>query len=403
MNNIDTPPEVHEMKSRSIAAFEFSIVSRHITYRKRGTFLSVAAIALAVAISLTSVSLQDGFRELLFNIIVEDLPHVTVSPHEGDDYIYLYKTLIDRVWAIPGVVAVSPGLGTTATFTHKDNVENVALSGVDPPDMDKIFNIGKYVVRGDLNSIQDGNKVVIGQKLADNLKLKLGETVDATFPDARGTTLVVSGIFNPPTGWPEDIAFVSLSTARDFVNKGDVISSVDIKLKDVYQADAAARSLQGYGYKAESWQQLYPQILETLAIERFQNRLIMLLIMLIASFGIGSVMYMLVNEKTSEIGMLMALGTAGHSIRNIFLLESGILGLLGGVGGAALGLILSLYLKSMEIKMEAPGGQQITLPVVINPWNFVIIVLLAIALSVIAGAYPAWKASRLDPVEAIKG
>jgi len=227
--------------------------------------------------------------------------------------------------------------------------------------------------------------------------------VDATFPDARGTTLVVSGIFSPPTGWPEDIAFVSLSTARDFVNKGDVISSVDIKLKDVYQADAAARSLQGYGYKAESWQQLYPQILETLAIERFQNRLIMLLIMLIASFGIGSVMYMLVNEKTSEIGMLMALGTAGHSIRNIFLLESGILGFLGGVGGAALGLILSLYLKSMEIKMEAPGGQQITLPVVINPWNFVIIVLLAIALSVIAGAYPAWKASRLDPVEAIKG
>jgi len=403
MKKIDTPPEVHEMKSRSIAAFEFSIVSRHITYRKRGTFLSVAAIALAVAISLTSISLQDGFRELLFNIIVEDLPHVTVSPHEGDDYIYLYKTLIDKVWAIPGVVAVSPGLGTTATFTHKDNVENVALSGVNPPDMDKIYNIGKYVVRGDLNSIQDGNKVVIGQKLADNLKLKPGETVDATFPDARGTTLVVSGIFNPPTGWPEDIAFVSLSTAREFLNKGDVISSVDIKLKDVYQSDAAARSLQEQGYKAESWQQLYPQILETLAIERFQNRLIMLLIMLIASFGIGSVMYMLVNEKTSEIGMLMALGTAGQSIRNIFLLESGILGLLGGVGGAVLGLILSLYLKSMEIKMEAPGGQQITLPVVINSWNFLIIVLLAVALSVIAGAYPAWKASRLDPVEAIKG
>ena len=68
-----------------------------------------------------------------------------------------------------------------------------------------------------------------------------------------------------------------------------------------------------------------------------------------------------------------------------------------------LGLILSLYLKSMDIKMDAPGGQQITLPVVINPWNFVIIVLLAIVLSVIAGAYPAWKASRLDPVEAIKG
>src|SRR5512136_1962878 len=115
------------------------------------------AIGLAVAISLTSVSLQDGFQELLFDIIVEDLPHVTVSPKEGDDYIYLYKNLIDRAWSLPGVAAVSPGLGTAATFTYKDNVENVAMSGVNPMDMDKIYNIGQYVVRGDLISIQDGN------------------------------------------------------------------------------------------------------------------------------------------------------------------------------------------------------------------------------------------------------
>jgi len=297
------------------STFELSIVSRHITYRKRGTVLSMAAIALAVAISLISISLQDGFQELLFNIIVEDLPHVTVSPKEGDDYIYLYRSLIDRAWSIPGVVAVSPGLGTQATFIHRDNVENVALSGVNPADMDRIYNIGKYVVRGDLMSIQTGNHVVLGKKLSDRLKVKLGQTVDASFPDARGTSLVVSGIFEAPTGWPEDIAFVSLQTARNFLNKGDVASSVDIKLQDVYQADAAARVLRGYGYKAESWQQLYPQILETLAIERFQNWLIMLLIMILASFGIGSAMYMLVNEKTSEIGMLMALGATGGDIK----------------------------------------------------------------------------------------
>jgi len=363
----------------------------------------MAAIALAVAISLTSVSLQDGFQELLFNIIVEDLPHVTVTPKEGDDYIYLYRTLIDRAWSIPGVVAISPNLGTTATFTHKDDVENVQMLGVNTQEMDKVYNIAKYVTEGDLNSIEDGKRVAIGRKLAGNLKVKLGETVDASFPDSRPASLVVSGIFEAPTGWPDDIAFVSLPTARDFLNKGDVVSSVDIKLKDVYQADAAARTLQDLGYKAESWQQLYPEILRTLAIEQFQNRLIMLLIMIIAAFGIGSVMYMLVNEKTSEIGMLMALGATGGEIRNIFLLESGVLGLMGGAAGALLGLILCLYLNSMKISMEAPGGQQITLPVVINPWNFVVIVLIAAALSVIAGAYPAWKASRLDPVEAIRG
>jgi len=381
----------------------FFIAARHIATRRRQTLLSVLAIGLAVAISLTSVSLQDGFQGMLFDIIVEDLPHVTVTPKEGDDYIYLYRNLGDKIWSIPGVAAVSSGLGTTATFTNEDNIENVAMSGVNPVEMDKIYGIGKHVVRGDLNSIQDGNKVVLGQKLADRLKVKLGDTVYASFPDARSTSLVVSGIFDAPTGWPEDIAFVSLSTARNFLNKGDVVSSVDIKLEDVYQADHVASVLRGYGYKADSWQQLYPEILRTLAIERFQNRLIMLLIMIIAAFGIGSVMYMLVNEKTGEIGMLMALGSTGGAIRNIFLAESGILGLIGGIAGAVVGLLMSLYLKSMEIKMEAPGGQEITLPVIISPWNFLVIVLAATVLSIIAGAYPAWKASQLDPVEAIKG
>jgi lipoprotein-releasing system permease protein len=394
---------VQALNKSIIPVFELSVVLRHITYRKRGTFLSVAAIALAVAISLMSVSLQDGFQGMLFDIIVEDLPHVTVTPKEGDDYIYLYRSLTDRIWAIPGVVAVSPGLGSEATFTHKDNVENVGMSGVNPVDLDKIYNIGKYVIQGDLNSIQDGNKVVMGQKLADRLKVKLGQTVFVSFPDARGTSLIVSGIFNAPTGWPEDIAFVSLSTARNFLNKGDVVSYVDVKLEDVYQADAVVGSLREYGYEADSWQQLYPEILKTLAIENFQNRLIMLLILIIAAFGIGSAMYMLVNEKTSEIGMLMAMGAGRQNIMNIFLLESAILGLMGGVLGAVLGFIMALILRSLKIMMDTPGGQRISLPVVINPESFLSIVLVAVALSVVAGLYPAWQASRLDPALAING
>ncbi|MGV8127248.1 MAG: ABC transporter permease [Methanothrix sp.] len=394
---------VSGMSGGLLPAFEISVVRRHIAYRRRGTFLSIAAIALAVAISLISISMQDGFQEMLFDIIVEDLPHVTVTPREEEEYIYLYHSLMDRIWAIPGVVAVSPGLGAPATFSYKDNVENVDLTGVNPHDMDEIYNIGKYVYQGSLASIQDGRKVVLGEKTAKMLNVKLGQTVYVSFPDARSTSLVVSGIFSLPTGWPENLAFVSLSTARDFVGEGDVVSSVDIKLEDVYLADGVAAILRGYGYKAESWQALYPEILKTLAIEEFQNNLVMLLILIIAAFGIGSVMYMLVNEKTSEIGMFMAMGASGRNIMNIFLLESGILGLLGGLAGAVLGLAVAFYLKSLEIKMEAPGGQEITLPVMINADSFLSIVLLAAALSVLAGLYPAWKASRLDPAIAING
>ncbi|AEB67316.1 MAG TPA: ABC transporter permease [Methanothrix soehngenii] len=390
-----------DLPSNIVSAFELTVAMRHIIYRKRGTLLSVAAIALAVSISLVSIFMMDGFRDMLFDVIIEDLPHVTVTPKEGDDYIYLYHSLSDRIWDIPGVVAVSASLGTSATFTYKENVENVAMSGVDPEDFESIYHLEEYMIKGDLISVQSGKKVILGKKLSERLKVKMGQTIYASFPDARGTSLMVSGIFDPPVGWPEDLAIVSLETARSFLNEGDVASNVDIRLGDIYQADAAARSLQDYGYKADSWQKLYPEILETLAIETFENNLIMLLILIIASFGVGSVMYLLVNEKTSEIGMLMAMGAKRQSIMNIFLIESGLLGLMGGAVGAVLGLALSLYLGNLEFSMEAPGGQKITLPVVISLESFLVIIIAAIALSIIAGSYPAYKASRLDPTQAI--
>lgn len=390
-----------DLPSSIVSAFELTVAMRHIIYRKRGTLLSVAAIALAVSISLVSIFMMDGFRDMLFDVIIEDLPHVTVTPKEGDDYIYLYHSLSDRIWDIPGVVAVSASLGTSATFTYKENVENVAMSGVDPEDFESIYHLEEYMIKGDLISVQSGKKVILGKKLSERLKVKMGQTIYASFPDARGTSLMVSGIFDPPVGWPEDLAIVSLETARSFLNEGDVASIVDIRLEDIYQADAAARSLQDYGYKADSWQKLYPEILETLAIETFENNLIMLLILIIASFGVGSVMYLLVNEKTSEIGMLMAMGAKRQSIMNIFLIESGLLGLMGGAVGAVLGLALSLYLGNLEFSMEAPGGQKITLPVVISLESFLVIIIAAIALSIIAGSYPAYKASRLDPTQAI--
>lgn len=381
--------------------FEIAVVMRHIVYRRRATLLSVAAIALAVAISLLFVSMQDGLKDMLFDVIIEDLPHVTVSPKDGDDYIYLYKSLIERIWLIPGVTVVSPGIWADVTFTYKENVETVTLSGSDPDDIEQIYHVKKNIIAGDFSDIKSGKKVVLANKLAEDLNVKVGQTIYASIPDEKGSSLMVSGIFELPTGWPENVAFVSRSTARDLLGEGDVISTVNIKLNDIYLADAAAANLQGYGYKAESWQTLYPEILETLAIEDFQNRLIMLLILIIAAFGIGSVMYMLVNEKTSEIGMLMAMGASGSNIRNIFLIESAVLGMIGGLLGVLLGLSVSLYLKSLEIKMNTPGGQEMTLPMAINASSFLAIMLVAVALSIMAGSYPAWKASRLDPALAI--
>ncbi len=249
-----------------IPIFEFSVASRHITYRKGRTALAVGAVAMAVAISIIFVSIQNGFQEFIFDIVFKNLPHATVSPLEGEDYLHLYRTIMDRAWAIPGVIAVSPSLAATATLAYKDNAENVAMIGVEPVEAEEITRLSESMIQGDLNYVLGGKRIVMGQALADKLKVKYGDTVQASFPDATTTNLVISGIFD--TGFDpvdEGITYVSLDTARSFLDEGDVISGIDIKMDDPFQADAAALQLRSYGYNAKSWQQLYPEIVRTLA------------------------------------------------------------------------------------------------------------------------------------------
>jgi len=258
------------------------------------------------------------------------------------------------------------------------------------------------MLQGDIQSILGGKRIVMGQALAKKLKVKMGDTVQARFPDAVPVNLVVSGTFSfgyKPVD--ETVTYVSLETARNFLDEGDVVTSIDIKLTDPFQAQAAAKQLRSYGYNTKDWQQLYPDIVRTLAFASTQNAITMLLLMIIATFGIASIMNMLVQEKTREIGMLMAMGATPASIRRLFLLESGVLGLLGAIAGCALGLVVSLQLRSVQI--QSATEETMTLPIAINPLDFLVFTILAVLLSIIAGYYPARKASRLDPVVALRG
>jgi lipoprotein-releasing system permease protein len=386
----------------SMPLFEFSVVSRHITYRKWRTFLSAGAVALAVAISIVFISIQNGFSDFLFDIVFRFLPHITVSPREGEDYIHLYRNIVDTAWALPGVLGVSPTLTATATLAFKDKADNVAMIGIEPAEANKIGEISKNMVQGDIASVMGGKRIVMGQALADKLKVKVGDTVQARFPDAVPVNLVVSGLFSfgyKPVD--EGVVYVSLDTARQFLDQGDVLTSIEIKLEDPFQAQVDSSKLRSYGYNAKDWQQLFPDIVRTIVLERAQNAITLLLLMIVASFGIASIMNILVQEKTAEIGMLMAMGATPGNVTRLFLLESAVLGLMGALFGCILGLAVSLQLRGIEI--PSTFGEKMNLPIAINPIDFLAFTLLAVILSTVAGAYPAYKASRLDPVVALKG
>ena len=294
-------------------------------------------------------------------------------------------------------------LSSTATLSRKDKTKNALLKGSDPQEMDKIYKIGASMVQGDLGSIQQTRNAVIGRTLAENLDIKLGDKISATFPTAKATDLTVTGIFFTGTPLDEKVAFVSLKTARNFRDKGDVINAVEISLQDIGQAEELAAQISSWGYNAKSWQENNPEIMRAINIGGFWTRFSVLLFMVVAFFGVASIMNLLVVEKTREIGMLMAMGASRSNIRDIFLVESAILGLMGAAAGTALGLVGVLLLGNVPFEIAAGGSEITTLPLIINPWEIFLLVFWAVALSIVAAVYPARKASRLDPVMALRG
>ena len=384
--------------------YELFISLRQIRARKFQTILSVGAIALAVMVLTVSQALMVGFTGELYNTTVNKLPHVSVSPKEGEDYIYLYRTLIDEIDKIEEVSAVSPFLTGEASFRFKTNSLNVELKGVLPLQENNISAIEADMVEGDFRELEYlRNTVVIGSKLADKLEVKLGDSVDVSFPNANPLSLRVVGIFHTGSPLDESLTYTSLDTAQKFYNVPDVINGLSIRLENFNRDREVAAEIKKTGYKAKGWTETNPEILRTITIESTSNNVVLGLIVVIASFGVVSTLNLTVIGVTRQIGMLRAMGATISGIRTIFILQSGILGLLGALVGTLTGVVIALAIGQYEMpaaSSELYGGIT-TIPIIIRVGDILFTIVAVFLLNLIAGIYPAQQAAKLDPVKAI--
>jgi lipoprotein-releasing system permease protein len=384
--------------------YELFIAIRQIRARKFQTLLSVGAIALAVMVLTVSQALMVGFTGELYNTTVNKLPHVSVSPQEGEDYIYLYRTIIEETSKIKGVTAVSPFLTGKASFRFKTNSRNAELKGVIPLQENKISSIESDMVEGYFRELElSRNTVVIGSKLADKLEVSLGDSVDVSFPNSNPLSLRVVGIFHTGSPLDESFTYTSLDTAQEFYNVPDVINGISVRLDNFNRDREVAAEIKKTGYKAKGWTETNPAILRTIAVESTSNNVVLGLIVVIASFGVVSTLNLSVIGATSQIGMLRAMGATVSSIRTIFILQSGILGMLGALVGTLTGIAISLAIGQYELpaaSSELYGGIT-TIPIVVRAGDILVIIIAVFLLNLIAGIYPAQQAAKLDPVKAI--
>jgi lipoprotein-releasing system permease protein len=385
-----------------IPVYELFIAIRHLTSRRRQTLFSVLAVGLAVLLLMWSQAVMVGFTEEMYSKTVDRMmPHVTVEPQEGDDYIYLYRKLIEDINEIDGVIGISPVLTGPATFEYKGKNKNVVMQGIRVEGHDSVMYINDDIIEGSFRDLEvSPNTVVVGDALAEKLDVEIGDTIDASFPEANPANLKVVGIYDSGTPMDETLAITSLSTAQDFLDVSNVVTTILVRVDDRERAQAISDRIDTIGHPASGWKETNPEIIQTLKMEGISNAITLSLIVIIASFGIVSTLFMVVMEKTKEIGMLMAMGVSRRSILIIFVMESGILGLLGALMGVILGATLAIYMGSYDYGFEVMPGIS-SIPFVVRIQDAAIIVLFTFLLNLIAGIYPASRASKLKPVEAI--
>lgn len=384
--------------------FEMDIALRHIKSRRRQTFFSVIAVALAVAMIIIFMSMLSGFTKNIIDVTVENQAHITVSPKVNEDYIFLYHGLTNFILAQIGVIAVSPYYQGQAALQYKHKAEGVALFGVIPDYDDRVVQKEKHMITGDFKSLGiPGNHIILGSKLASTLGVNIGDTVTARFPGSTPTDFKISGIIQTGTAADETTAYANLKQVQDFYKTGDIITGMGVRVSDIYAADKLANEIDsGTDYDAVSWMELNSQILSLIKTQGQFVIILYILIFAISGFGIANILIMIVMEKVGEIGMLMAMGTSRKSILFIFLLEAGILGIAGVMIGTVLGYLSDLLLVSYTIPLPPQMYYGLDhMPILIVPENFITAGFFAMVVNTIAGIYPARRASKMDPVEAI--
>lgn len=368
------------------------------------SLMSILGVAVGVMALIIVIGVMTGFDEDLRDKIVGSQSHIVIERFKGISHP---QEVIDKVKSQDHVLEASGFINGQAVVKTGENIIGVVLRGIDPVNEPKVTKIKQYLNQGSLNFSQDG--IVIGKELSKRLGSFLGDEIRLISPvTGRVRDFTICGIFN--SGMYEydlSLLFISLDQARDFYHLEDnLVTSIGVKVDNFYQVEKIKRSLQdklGFEYIVKSWMDINRNLFNALKLEKTVMFVILTLIVLVACFNIASTLIMMVMEKTQDIGILKAIGTTNKSIMLIFTLNGLIIGFLGTLFGTLCGFGMAYLLKTYKfIKLPSDIYYVETLPVKIQFFDSGLIALCALLISLAASLYPAYRASRLNPVEALR-
>ncbi len=390
----------------------FKIAVRYIFSRKRKRlvsfmgFISTLGIAVGVSCLITVIAVMNGFRSELENRIIGQGPHIIIEQQYGIGHKE-YQEKIASIQDIENVKGAYPFIWGQAVFSFRSKAYGVGLRSIDlknPTDKDKII---RQLYAGEPRL--EGNGLVIGKELASVLGVFVGDDIDViTSFASKPQKLRVTGIFY--SGMYEydlNLAYISLDKASEIFGTTGSFNGIGVDLIDPLKAayvKSRLLDILGYDFYVRTWMELNQNLFSALKLEKFAMFLILTLIIVVAALNIISMLTVMVTDKRKDIGILKAIGATRLMVMGVFSFQGFVIGVsgiaLGALGGAGLVFILDRW--RFPILPESIYYGINYLPVKISVNDSLIVLAAALFISLLASAYPAYQASRLEPVEALR-
>ena len=413
---------------------ELFIGFRHLRSRSKlafvslTTWISVLGIALGVATLIVVVGVMTGFQREFRDKILGTQSHVVIT-RSGAKLMREWRDVLQKARDHEGVVAASPFVYGQAMFSFNNRVLGAVVRGIVPDREIDVTDIRRYLKDGALKKILEKNSagrpgIIIGAELAKNLHLKEGDTVMMVSPVGvvtpmglvpRTKKFQVAGIFRSGFyQYDAGLSFISMKESQAFFGFGKSVTGVHLRVKDIFSAERISRKIQGTlseNYLSRSWQEMNRNLFSALKTEKTTLTILLLLVVVVAAFNIIGSLVMVVMEKGREIAILKSMGATSGAILRIFFVQGAFIGLLGAVLGTGGGLVLGWNLHIVEDFLERVFGLDILppsvyhiekLPVQMTPFDVSVTAVVAFIICLAATLYPAWRASRVDPVENLR-
>lgn len=403
--------------------YQIFIALRYLKSKKRhkgisfNTAISIGGVAVGVMALLVVLSVMSGFHEDLQKKILGVNSHIVVLNYRGS--VSDYKDIIEKVRGEKDIAAAAPFVLGQVMVSSGKRAHGVFLRGVDPSLEINTTEISKYIKDGRIENLRtkDGIPgIILGKELASSLGIFRDEIINILSPvgeigplgmlpkvkQFRVVAIFEVGMFE----YDSNLVLTELSSAQEFFGMGDTVTGIELKIKDIYKAKDVKESVQkilGFPYYGRDWMQMNKNLFAALKLEKFAMFVILVLIVLVASFNIVGTLIMNVIEKSREIAILKAMGATNRGIMTIFILQGFFIGLAGTVIGIAGGYFLGYILNTYQIIKLPPDVYYLShLPVKMKLIDFIAVSCSAIAISFLATIYPAWQAARMDPVEPLR-